>query len=148
MADALNLEDIQGIIIRGYGNLTAACYVLLEIGQPDSARTWLGSIADTVTTGQTRPESNALNIAFTPSGLQKLGLEPEVLAMFSNEFIDGMVTPHRSRTLGDVEESAPEYWIWGSSTSRSIDMVLMLFARNDRETLGRVQYLLAYVCRS
>ena len=111
MADALNLENIQGIIIQGYGNLTAACYVLLEIGQPDSARTWLGSIANRVPTGQTRGK-NALNIAFRPSGLKKLGLEPEVLAMFSNKFIDGMVTPHRSRTLGDVEESAPEYWIW------------------------------------
>jgi Dyp-type peroxidase family len=135
MADTLNLEDIQGIIIRGYGNLTVACYVLLEISRPDAARTWLGSIANTITTGQARPENNALNIAFTPSGLKKLGLEPEVLAMFSNEFIDGMVTPHRSRTLGDVAESAPEHWIWGGPTSRPIDMVLMLFTGNDQELL-------------
>ena len=132
MADTLTLEDIQGIIIRGYGNLTAAYYVLLEITNPDSTRTWLGSIVGTITTGQARPEDNARNIAFTHSGLKKLGLEPEVLAMFSNEFIDGMITPHRSRILGDVEESAPEHWGWGGPTS-PIDMVLMLFARTDQE---------------
>ncbi|GLV53302.1 peroxidase [Dictyobacter sp. S3.2.2.5] len=137
MADTLNLEDIQGIIIRGYGNLTAACYVLLEISDSDSAKSWLASIASTITNGQTRPENDALNIAFTASGLKELGLEPEVLAMFSNEFIDGMAIPHRSRILGDVEESSPEHWIWGGPTSRSIDMVLMLFARNDQELLDK-----------
>src|SRR5947209_9314110 len=97
MADALNFEDVQGIIMRGYGNLTAACYVLLEISNPDAARAWLNSLAGTITTGQAPPEDNACNIAFTCSGLKKLGLEPSVLAMFSNEFTDGMVTPHRSR---------------------------------------------------
>ena len=136
MADALNLEDIQGIIIRGYGDLTAACYVLLEISNPDAARTWLGSIAGAITNGQARPEDNALNIAFTSTGLTKLGLGPEILAMFSNEYIDGMVTPHRSRILGDFEESAPERWIWGGPTTRPIDIVLMIFAKDDQKLSG------------
>lgn len=133
MAETLNLEDIQGLIIYGYGNLTAACYVLLEISNPDAAKSWLSSIASTITASQSRPEKNALNIAFTPTGLQKLGLGPEVLAMFSTEFLEGMATPHRSRILGDVEESAPEHWQWGNSTTPSIDMSLMLFADNDQD---------------
>src|SRR5439155_13140570 len=136
MADALNLEDIQGIIIRGYGNLTAACYVLLEISNPDAARNWLGSIAGAITSGQARPEDNALNVAFTSTGLEKLGLGAEVLAMFSNEYIDGMVTPHRSRILGDTEESAPEHWIWGDPTRRPVDIVLMLFTKDDQKLSG------------
>jgi Dyp-type peroxidase family len=133
MTYTLELEDIQGLIIRGYGNLTAACYVLLEISNADAARAWLNSLAGTIITGQARPGDNACNIAFTCSGLKKLGLEPSVLAMFSNEFVDGMVSPHRSRILGDVEESAPEHWLWGGPTTNSIDIVLMLFARNDQE---------------
>src|ERR1700726_963092 len=96
MADALNLVDIQGLIIRGYGHLRAACYVLLEIGAPQPAKKWLSVLADTLTTGQIRPGANALNIALAYAGIKKLGLEPEAMAMFSNEFIDGMTTPHKS----------------------------------------------------
>src|SRR5712692_5658047 len=101
MADTLDLQDIQGLIIRGYGNLRAACYILLEISTPHSAKIWLRALADTITTGQARPEEKALNVAFTYGGIKKLGLEPAVLAMFSNEFISGMATPHRSFLLGD-----------------------------------------------
>ena len=36
------------------------------------------------------------------------GLPAAALAMFSNEFVAGMTTPHRSRILGDLDENAPE----------------------------------------
>src|SRR5207237_800690 len=106
MADALDLQDIQGLIIRGYGNLRAACYILLAISPPsgrtqgsslpvaekEKIKLWLSTLADTITSGQTRPEEKALNVAFTYAGLKKLGLDPALLAMFSNEFINGMTT--------------------------------------------------------
>ena len=133
MADTLDLQDIQGLIIRGYGNLRAACYILLEISTPQLAKIWLNALAGTVTTGQGRPEEKALNIAFTYAGIKKLGLEPAILAMFSNEFINGMAVPHRSLLLGDVEESSPAQWIWGGPSTSPIDIVLMLFAVDDRE---------------
>ncbi|GAC1401956.1 MAG: peroxidase [Ktedonobacteraceae bacterium] len=133
MADMLDLQDIQGIILRGYGNLKAACYILLEISSPPPAKLWLSTFADKITTGQVRPEENALNVAFTYSGIKKLGLEPEVLAMFSNEFITGMATPHKSLLLGDVKESSPEHWMWGGPSTRFIDVVLMMFAIDDHE---------------
>ncbi|HAG99593.1 MAG TPA: peroxidase [Ktedonobacter sp.] len=133
MADTLDLQDIQGLIIRGYGNLKAACYILLEISTPPPAKIWLSALADTIATGQTGQGEKALNVAFTYAGIKKLGLEPKILAMFSNEFINGMAIPHRSLLLGDVEESSPEQWMWGGSGTRPIDMVLMLFAVDDRE---------------
>src|SRR6266566_4822455 len=133
MADTLDLQDIQGLIIRGYGNLRAACYILLEISDPQLAKMWLNALAGTITTGQARPEEKALNVAFTYPGIKKLGLEPAILAIFSNEFINGMAIPHRSLLLGDVEESSPAQWTWGGPGTRPIDMVLMLFAVDDRE---------------
>ncbi len=133
MADALDLQDIQGLIRGGYANLKAACYILLEIGSPRPAKIWLSTLADAITNGQTRQEEKALNIAFTYAGLKKLGLEPAALAMFSNEFITGMATPHRSLLLGDVEESSPAQWIWGAPSNRPIDAVLTLFAVDDHE---------------
>jgi Dyp-type peroxidase family len=51
--------------------------------------------------------------------------------MFSNEFVSGMVTPHRSLLLGDIADSAPAQWYWGGPGSTSIDMVFMLFALDD-----------------
>jgi len=127
----LDLRDIQGIIARGYGNLRAAGYVLLAIDDPHAAKDWLGSLADAITTAEARPDLKALNIAFTPTGLLKLGLMPDALTLFSNEFTAGMTTPHRRRILGDVGDSAPERWLWGSPTTAPVDLVLMLFARDD-----------------
>src|SRR5947209_3138207 len=133
MADTLDLQDIQGLIIRGYGKLRAACYILLEISTPQLAKIWLNALAGTVTTGQGRPEEKALNVAFTYAGIKKLDLDPAILAMFSNEFINGMAVPHRSLLLGDVEDSSPAQWTWGVPGTRPIDMVLMMFAGDDRE---------------
>jgi len=133
MADTLDLQDMQGLIIRGYGNLRAACYILLEISDPQLAKIWLNAQAGTITAGQARPEEKAFNVAFTYAGIKKLGLEPAILAMFSNEFINGMAVPHRSLLLGDVEESSPAQWIWGGPSTSPIDIVLMLFAVDDRE---------------
>src|SRR5438093_12154739 len=53
---------------------------------------------------------------------------------FSNEFTAGMTTPHRRRTLGDVGDSAPESWLWGGPSTPSIDVLLLLFTR-DQATL-------------
>ena len=133
MAVMLDLQDIQGLIIRGYGDLKAACYILLEITDARPAKIWLSALANTITAGQVRPEGKALNVAFTYAGINKLGLEPAILAMFSNEFIAGIATPHRSRILGDVEESSPAQWMWGGPNTRPIDMVLMLFAVDEQE---------------
>jgi Dyp-type peroxidase family len=130
MPDALEFADIQGLVVRGYGNLPAACYVLIEI--PDSAvagaRNWLGWLPSELNTAQLRPDDSAANVAFTYAGLKKLGVPTASLAMFPPEFVDGMVDSHRSRILGDVDESAPEYWDWGGPLTTRVDAVLLLFA--------------------
>ena len=45
--------------------------------------------------------------------------------MFSNEFVAGMTTPHRTRILGDLDENAPARWEWGEPERRPIDVVLL-----------------------
>lgn len=130
MAQTLELDDIQGIVIRGYGNLRAASFVLFRIVDPAAARGWLQTLIDTVTTGTTRPQETSLNVAFTASGLRALGMSPELMAMFSSEFTGGMALPHRSRMLGDVGASAPDNWTWGGPSNEEIDLVLLLYARD------------------
>jgi Dyp-type peroxidase family len=133
----LDLDDIQGLIARGYADLRAAKYVLLQIDDAAAARTWLKDLVDHAVTSAThRPTEVALNVAVTPTGLTKLGLAEGALSAFSNEFTAGMTTPHRRRTLGDVGDNAPETWLWGGPGTRSIDVLLLVFAR-DQATLDQ-----------
>ncbi|MPZ99140.1 MAG: Dyp-type peroxidase [Dehalococcoidia bacterium] len=128
MAPTLEVHDMQGLIARGYRDLRAACYVLLAVADPNLARSWLADTIAEVTTAVSRPEGDALNIAFTRSGLEQLGLPADSVSRFSPEFVEGMTTLHRQRILGDIDESAPERWVWGGPETPRIDLVLMLFA--------------------
>jgi Dyp-type peroxidase family len=141
MPATLDLHDIQGLVARGYGNLPAARFLLLAIDDVAAARHWLGTVA--VTRGDERPEEVADNVALTSSGLERLGLDPAVLAMFSNEFVAGMTTAHRRRILGDIVGDAPEAWDWGGPAAKPVHALLLLYARDAQrlDALERQQSL-------
>lgn len=134
--DTLELKDIQGIILYGYGKLASASFILLQIANAEAAKNWLGKLVDTITNAETNPsksgQETCLNIAFTHDGLKTLGLDEQALGMFSNEFQEGMTyTDHRRRILGDWGESAPEYWEWGGPSTSSVHILLMLYAIDE-----------------
>ncbi|MFL6298861.1 MAG: peroxidase, partial [Actinomycetes bacterium] len=130
MAATLELDDIQGLVARGYGGLRAATFVLLRIDDPTAARAWLGALAGEVATGEREERSEAVHVALTHSGLVHLGLPEGSLAGFPDEFTGGMTTDHRRRILGDVGESAPERWYWGGPAN-PVDAVLLLYAEDQ-----------------
>jgi Dyp-type peroxidase family len=127
----LALDDVQGLFARGYGDLKAAAFLLLGIEDSAAARRWLAGLGGAVTSGETRPDERAVNVAFTSSGLEALGLAREALEMFSNEFVTGMTTPHRMRILGDLGENAPSSWDWGGPSGPRIDAALLVYARDS-----------------
>jgi len=127
----LDLKDIQGLIVRGYGSLEAACYVLLEIQDGEAARHWLATLADQITDAETRPSRTSLNVAFTHAGLVTLGLDAEALATFPDEFTEGMTSERRRLILGDHGENAPEKWVWGGPKTTPVHVLLMLFAVDE-----------------
>jgi Dyp-type peroxidase family len=122
---SIEVEDAQGVVASAYGHLPQGCFLLLEIADPGLARGWFTEIAGTVRTAAGRVEGEAVNVALTPSGLQKLGAP---LAGFAREFQDGMTQSSRRRVLGDTGDSAPEYWAWGSPDTAAIDLALLLYA--------------------
>jgi Dyp-type peroxidase family len=124
----LELDDIQGLVARGYGNLSAASFLLIFIEDADGARRWLGWLVESITRASERPRDHSLNVAFTAHGLAKLGLDARVGSGFSSEFAGGMTTPHRRRLLGDVGADAPEVWAWGGPRTPEVDGLLMLYA--------------------
>ena len=144
MSQTLEFADIQGIILSGYGHLPLASYVLLQIGDRAQARQWLAQIGEMTTSaapwprgadGKIQKPETCVNIAFTASGLDKLGV---ARAGFLPEFCEGVAGPvdpaqpqkvgSRSRRLGDTGASSPLTWEFGGPTTPAVDILLMLFA--------------------
>jgi Dyp-type peroxidase family len=127
---AIELADVQGLVTWGYRDLRAARAVLLQVGAGGRAGAWLASLLAEVTNATSNPTESALNVAFTPRGLARLGLPAGTLGMFPEEFTSGPTRPHRALVLGDVEESAPERWVWGGPGTPGFDALLLLYARD------------------
>ncbi len=135
MADPLELSDIQGLFARGYGELGSAQFLVLAVDDPAAARLWLGSLSEVLTSAQERPGQTSVQLAFTSSGLHAVGLPPDAVDGFSVQFVEGMVAPHRSRILGDLDGHAPEGWAWGGPETERVDAILLLYA-SDAEALS------------
>ena len=138
-AAAPDLADVQGLVTYGYRDLGLARLVLLRAGDAGQFRAWLGALAGQVATATANPTFTAVNVALTPSGLRRLGLPDDVLAMFSDEFLSGMTTEHRRLILGDVDESAPERWAWGGPGDPAPDALLMLYALDRAGRIALVE---------
>ncbi len=128
---APELNDVQGLVARGYGNLPSARFLVIGIDDAAAGRDWLGSVAGSLTASDAGPETQAVNIALTSSGLAKLDVDRETVALFGNEFVDGMTAAHRTRALGDLAENAPEHWDWGGPRTPDVDAMLLLYARDE-----------------
>lgn len=126
------LSDVQGIVVRGYGGLRGARFVLLGIRDAEAARSWLRDIE--VRDAASRPAAgdHAAQIALTAPGLAALGLDDASLATFAREFREGMAgTRHRSRILGDAGGSDPAHWRWGGPNTAPVHVLLMLYAADE-----------------
>ncbi|HKV38162.1 MAG TPA: peroxidase [Blastocatellia bacterium] len=141
--EKLNLNEIQGIILRGYNHHPHSIYLFLQIEDAAKANKWLTAIVPEVTTsahwpkGAAKPDTS-LNIAFSFEGLKRLGYQ-DTTGTFSREFQQGMSEPDRARALGDTGESAPAKWELGGPASGSaspaspasqdkLHVLLMLYA--------------------
>jgi Dyp-type peroxidase family len=150
----LQKSDMQGLIVRGYKTLTAATYILLKITDVAAATKYFNFLADNyITTGEKPEKEEAVNIAFTGSGIAHL-LNKDILKTFSREFIEGMSfrngadqkrdqqtmmsgddeteiadPEERPKILGDRGKNHPSNWLWGNEHN-SVDVMLMVYAKN------------------
>ena len=89
--DILELDDIQGYIIRGYSNQQYSRFVLLKITNAAIAKQWLKAIVDSITPAthihdKSKLPETSLNIAFTCPGLKALDMVEENINSFNLEF--------------------------------------------------------------
>jgi Dyp-type peroxidase family len=120
-ASQLDLAEIQGDILRAYGNAydhTSYAFVRID-AEPAQARAWFAGLLDHVTTAEPweRKPLTTLNVAVSASGLAALGVSAETIGSFSWEFRQGMAA--RAELLGDVGVSAPASWEAGLGTAEA-----------------------------
>jgi len=135
-ANHLDFHDIQGIVLNAYGHLNHSRFLFLKIADSQAAKRWLASFANQISSAQRRRGEEELphsqtNLALTLRGMEKLGLPHETLTAFPREFQMGMAAPERARRLGDVGDNAPDKWQFGGPNTPDIDLLLMLYARNE-----------------
>lgn len=130
--------EAQGIVVSGYTHLEHAVALLLHA--KSAGPKWLRDLRAAVDITSAEGSKNpAAAIAFTCTGLQKLGLPVEALDTFSEPFRHGMYQEHRLRRLGDringqwsktVIKDGP---IWsgnapgGVQTPRTVHALLLLY---------------------
>lgn len=105
----LEIEDIQGLIVRPYAMPYCRC-VFLRIPDAAGARRLIGDLAGEIVSAKPwdRKPEFCINVGFSHAGLAALGLPPATLAAFPPEFRAGIAS--RARILGDIGASAPERW--------------------------------------
>ncbi|MDX6327070.1 MAG: hypothetical protein QOK15_3424 [Nocardioidaceae bacterium] len=131
-AETLDLDDVQGLAVRGYGRLPHACYLLLRISDAGGARALVRRWADGVTVASTSPRDQAVQLAFTATGVAALTGRTATELGFAEPFTTGMATPYRSRLLGDVGANDPHSWLWGGPDTPAVDVAVLLYADTDR----------------
>src|SRR4051812_15647707 len=99
--ETLELQDIQGYVVRGYKHMMFSRYVALHITDAAAAKQFIQGICGDITNVTHFPKTNCLNLAVTASGLRTLGLKDKNLNNFTREFTEGMAAPHRQRLLAD-----------------------------------------------
>lgn len=129
--EVLEVDDIQGLIRRGYSNLRSARFLLLAVADAARARAYLRDLK--VTPAAQSPQDVAIHVCFTYPGLVALELPGSALATFPREFKEGMSDPDRSIVLGDVADNDPARWEFGSSTTPPIHAMLMIYARTGEK---------------
>ncbi|MCW2621709.1 MAG: heme peroxidase [Frankiales bacterium] len=134
--ETVELDDLQGLLARGYGKLPEATYLLLSVERPAAARTALRQLARSVTTADVSPEESALNLALTAPGVLALTESGRLHPGFAEPFARGMTDPYRSRILGDVAEDAPEGWVWGGPGTSPVHVMALLYARSPAALLA------------
>jgi Dyp-type peroxidase family len=133
------LADIQGFITSGFGHLAHATYLFVEFREARAARQWLGMVLPAITTsspwpvlptGEKLKPELVVNIGVTADGLAALGVPSPVRCTFPVEFQEGIARDHRSRILGDTEESDPAAWEVGGTRQPPIHAVVILHAES------------------
>ncbi|MFI7542838.1 Dyp-type peroxidase [Actinoplanes sp. NPDC049599] len=127
----LDLPDIQGLVLRGYGDHSVAAHLFLQITSGPRARRWLRTVAPAITSAADvgdRP-ARALHLGISHAGLTRLEVPAAELADFPEEFREGMHA--REHLLSPGRGTKP--WQEPFDAPGTVDLVLLLSATGSDE---------------
>ena len=127
----LELADIQGLVLRGFGHHSVAAHVFLQVTSGAPARRWLRTVTAEVTSAaeiSDRP-TRALHLGFSHNGLARLEVPGTELAAFPEEFRAGMHAREHMLSPG----SGTEPWQGPFDRPGTVDAVLLLSATDAVE---------------
>jgi deferrochelatase/peroxidase EfeB len=135
----LQLDDIQGNVVRGY-NMQHARHFMLAGSSPGTAAAFIGALVAPPDAGGGPRISTAapwkdkphycLNIGFTAPGLVFLGLPPSLMQNFPDAYTQGAA--RRADSLGDTAAAAPAAWAYGGQDQAAEHIVLSLYTNEHR----------------
>ena len=96
----------QGLVTSGFGDLPTGRALFLECGAEKTGGAWLRDLAKVAPITNAAPPAEtpsrrAAAMAFTWTGLKRIGLDEAALGSFSRPFREGMFQEDRLRRLGD-----------------------------------------------
>ena len=138
---ALELSEIQAYLFNDYKQMGCSRYYLMQVKDKAAAKKFIASVAGSITHANAAISEACLNIGFTSKGLEALGYNEKNMHTFSREFREGMVTDHRQRLLGDFDSSDPAKWQWGGPANERVDLILMVFGKDDATAENYFQQL-------
>ncbi|RSZ59710.1 peroxidase [Massilia atriviolacea] len=142
---AIDLDDVQGLILRGY-RVKLARHFVLTITDALATRKLIGALvrgADglpAITSARLGVPTPAafLNISFSAAGLAALGVGAGALASFDPAFQRGATDAVSAATVGDVGPSAPRHWIGGLGDATRVHILLSLWVRDSAALMEHV----------
>jgi deferrochelatase/peroxidase EfeB len=158
-SEQLELNDIQGNLMRGYGYRHARHFAL-ALTETKVAKAFIAGLicGDEKQSPQISTEQEwtpkvkppyRLNLGLTFAGLTVLGVPQTTLGAFPRAFQEGpakrALPPFpdfpEGVGLGDVEDSAPDKWVLGGTNNPSVHMLLSLYtdehSRHSLEQLSK-----------
>lgn len=142
---AIDYGDVQGTILRGY-RVDLARHFILSITNAPAASALIGALVDgrgglphitTAARWTVKPKS-FINVGFTFTGLQTLGVTAQQLATFDAAFQRGAASSTTAGIVGDVGNSAPANWVGGLANGADVHLVLSLWVDDDPGELASV----------
>lgn len=135
---SLDLDEIQGGVLRQRPEPYTGAYYLVRIDDPEQGRIALAKLRPHVTSAAgwwDRTITAWISLGISHRGLQALGLPEEIIDTFAPEFRAGMAA--RAQTIGDTGPSAPENWEAPFGTD-SVHLAISAIARDEPALEGQI----------
>lgn len=141
MNATLDAHDIQALVFSGHGRLRQSLALGLAVADRAAARASLAHVLRQRTSfGLSRGErQHAAQVLVSAAGLAALG-GSDAAAGLDTAFREGIVTPQRSRALGDAGRNDPAGWSWRDT---GIHALLLVYAPTEATLHARRDELLA-----